>query len=72
MEQKQNEHEANRRLYRPTAPQTGTFPNFTPSFTDTSIIVTWSPVPKFSYKVLLSFAFRHNTVILPSFTAFLP
>ncbi|CAL8246507.1 unnamed protein product [Lota lota] len=34
-----------------TTPQTGTFPNFTPVYTDTSIIITWSPVPKFSYKL---------------------
>ncbi|KAJ3593127.1 hypothetical protein NHX12_005464 [Muraenolepis orangiensis] len=34
-----------------TTPQTGTFPNFTPVYTDTSIIVTWSPVPRFSYKL---------------------
>uniref|UniRef100_A0A8C4ZWN3 Fibronectin n=1 Tax=Gadus morhua TaxID=8049 RepID=A0A8C4ZWN3_GADMO len=34
-----------------TTPQTGTFPNFTPDYTDTSIIITWLPKPRFSYKL---------------------
>ncbi|KAG7275075.1 LOW QUALITY PROTEIN: hypothetical protein CRUP_004841 [Coryphaenoides rupestris] len=35
-----------------TTSETGTFPNYTPVYTDTSILVTWAPVPRFSYKLV--------------------